>query len=214
VQTEGGRAFTQGNGSIVYNYRWNLYNQTPVAVFGDNNSTEIPFEQETEFSVDNQFIYNVISATQNRGPNQDLFYQENNFISQNDYFMRSGLSYQNYAMTLFDVFDQVNWATSKYQQPLQRVAQLEFYPSKVGNKFPNVWPVALGTELNQVVTVNRRPIGGAQFSVTGAVQSITHEIGATYWHTVYQIAPVFPESQTLIADSPGSNSPGTQYLSW
>ena len=198
----------------MYNYRWNLYNQTPVAVFGDNNTTELPFEQETSFSYDNQFIYNVISATQNRGPNQDLFYEENNFTSQYDYFMRSGLQYQNYAMTLFDVFDQVNWAAIKYSQPNQRVAQLDFYPSKVAGKFPNAFPVVLGTELNQILTVNRRPVGGAIFTVTGAVQEIAHEIGATYWHTTYQISPVFPESTALVADSPGNNSPGTQYLSW
>lgn len=214
VQTEGGRAFTQGNGSIVYNYRWNLYNQNPVAIFGDNNTTELPFEQDTSFSFDNQLIYNVISATQNRGPSQDLFYQLGNSVSQTEYFMRSGLSYQNYAMTLFDVFDVVNWSSVKYAQPSQRVAQLDFYPSKIAGKFANAFPVALGTELNQIVTVNRRPVGGAVFTITGAVQQISHEIGAAFWHTTYQIAPVFPESQALIADNPASSSPGTQSLSW
>lgn len=214
VQTEGGRVFTQGNGSIVYNYRWNLYNQPTAATFGDNGTTELPFEQETSFSLDTQFIYNVITSTQNRGANQELFYQENNFISQNDYFMRSGLQYQNYAMTTFDVFDQVNWAAAKYQQPLQRVAQLDVYPSKISANFPNAFPAVLGTELNQVITVNRRPTGGAVFSVTGSVQQITHEIGPAYWHTTYQVAPVFPESQALVADSSGNDNPTNSYLSW
>lgn len=214
VQTEGGRAFVQGNGSIVYNYRWNLYNQGSVVTYGDNSSTEIPFEQATSFSLDNQFIYNVISATQNRGPNQTLFFQESNFPSQQDYFMRSGLQYQNYAMTPFDVFDQVNWASVKYKQPVQRVSQLYVDASRVSGKFSNVFPAVLGTELNQVITVNRRPVGGAVISVTGTVQEITHEIGATFWHTTYQIAPVVPENQTLFADVSGQNQPGSSYLSW
>ena len=214
VQTEGGRCFTQANGSLVYNYRWNLYDQPVVATYGDNNTTELPFEQSTEFSVDNQFVYNLINATQNRGPDQAMFYQASNIPSQDDFFMRSGLQYQDYAMTPFDVFDVVNWALTKYQQPLQRVQQIDIYPSKIAAQFSNAFPAVLSTELNQIITINRRPVGGAVISVTGAVQEISHEIGPTYWHTTYQVAPVFPESQTLIADSPGNNTPGTQYLSW
>ena len=86
VQTEGGRCFTQANGSLVYNYRWNLYNQPVVATYGDNNTTELPFEQSTEFSVDNQFIYNLINATQNRGPDQAMFYQASNIPSSKRLF--------------------------------------------------------------------------------------------------------------------------------
>lgn len=214
VKTEGGRAFIQANGSIVYNYRWNLYNQPSKVTFGDNGTTEIPFEQNTDFSVDNQFIYNVITATQTRGPNQDLFYQLNSSPSENQYFMRSGLSFTDYAMTLFDVFDIVNWGIAKYQQPLQRIANMEIDASKVAGKVAGVFPAILALELNQVVTVNRRPIGGAVFSATGSVQSINHEIGAAHWVTTYQIAPVSPESNALVADSAGNNSPGSSYLSW
>jgi hypothetical protein len=198
----------------VYNYRWNLYNQSSVVTYGDNGSTELPFEQSTSFSLDNQFIYNVVSATQNRGPNQSLFAQLSNFPSQQQYFMRSGLQYQNYAMTPFDVFDQVNWGSVKYQQPVQRVAQMDVYPSKITGKFTGAFTAVLGTELNQVITVNRRPVGGAVISVTGAVQSISHEIGAAFWHTTYQVAPVVPENQALFSDVPGQNQPGFSYLSW
>jgi hypothetical protein len=128
--------------------------------------------------------------------------------------MRSGLQYQNQAMTLFDVFDQVNWGSVKYRQPTQRVVQLQVDASKISGKFPNAFPVVLGTELNQVVTVNRRPVGGATISVSGAVQEIAHEIGAAFWHTTYQVAPVFPESQALVSDVTGQDSPGSSYLSW
>jgi hypothetical protein len=214
VQTEGGRCYTQGNGSIVYVYRWYQYNQPVSVVFGDNGTTEIPFEQDESFSVDNQFLFNVISATQNRGPNQDLSVQTTNYPSQLEYFQRSGLSYQSYALLPFDVFDAVNWATQKYAQPQLRVVTVEIDLSKVASKFPGAFTTVLGLELNQTVTVNRRPIGGQPFSVTGAVQSIGHDIGPTYWHTTLQIAPLFPENQTLFTDTSGQNSPNTSYLAW
>jgi hypothetical protein len=214
TQTEGGRCFTQANGSLVYVYRWYLYNQPVVAVFGDNGTTEIPFEQDESFSVDNQFLYNVINAVQNRGPNQDLNVQNTNYNSQLSYFQRSGLQYQSYALLPFDVFDVTNWATQKYAAPQQRVVSVNIELSKIAGKFPNAFATVLGLELNQTVTVNRRPIGGQPFSVTGAIQSISHDVGPTYWHTTLQIAPLYPESSALFTDVSGQNSPNTQYLSW
>lgn len=214
VQTEGGRCFTQGNGSVVYLYRWSLYNQASVATFGDNGSTELPFEQDTSFSVDNAFIYNQVSASQNRGPNQDFYVFQNSPASQNQYFLRSGLQYQSYSMLPFDVFDIVNWADTKYFNPVQRVVQLSVDPSKAQGKNPNMFPTVLGVELNQNVTINRRPVGGATISVTGAIQEISHDIGATYWHSTFQVSPNFPENNTLFSDVSGQNSPNNQYLSW
>ena len=51
-------------------------------------------------------------------------------------------------MTPFDVFDVVNWALTKYQQPLQRVQQIDIYPSKIAAQFSNAFPAVLrsGTE--------------------------------------------------------------------
>ena len=43
---------------------------------------------------------------------------------------------------------------------------------------------------------------------------IAHDIGATYWVTTLQIAPIFPEDAALFMDVSNSNSPFTQYLSW
>jgi hypothetical protein len=214
VQTEGGRCYTQGNGSIIYKYRWYLYNQTSKFTFGDNGTTEIPFDQNTSFAVDSQFIYNLITATQNRGPNQDFFVLDTNAQSILQYFMRSGLQIQSYAMLPFDVFDVTNWSATKYGQPQQRVVQLSLDASKTAGKVPSVFNAVLSLQLSDIITINRRPIGGATISTTGGIQKIQHEIGATYWKTMYQISPLFPESSALFADVSGQNTPGTQYLSW
>lgn len=212
TQTEQGRCFTQANGSVVYLYRWSLYDGVTQATFGDNGTTEIPFAQNTSFSVDNQFIYNQVTVTQTRGPNQDATVIKNNFPSQYEYFNRSGLNIQSYSMLPFDVFDAANWAMTKYNQPHQRVESIMIDVAKIHSS--TAFSTILGLGLNNQVVVNRRPVGGATLSVTGSIQEISHEIGAAFWQTTYQVAPNFPESNTLIADSPGNDTPGSNYLSW
>lgn len=214
TQTEGGRCFTQANGSLVYLMRWWRYNKSPSATFGDNGTTELPFLQQSAFDVDNSFIYNTVSGTQTRGPNQTFFFQASDTTSEYEYFNRPGLALQSQALSPFDTLDAVNWAIAKYRQPQQRVQQLSLDVAASQAKNPTMFPSVLSLELNKQVVVNRRPVGGAVISVTGSIQEIQHDIGPTVWTTNYQIAPVAPENQALIADVSGQNTPGTQYLSW
>lgn len=213
TQSEGGRCYIQANGSIVYAYRWSLYDQPVVAQFGDQPG-QLPFENNTSFAVDNQFIFNVVNATQQRGPNQDLYIQENNFQSQNQFFMRSGISYQSYAMLPFDVSDLVNWSVAKYQEPHDRVVQVTIDVAGVQASNPTLFPTILSLELNQTITVTRTPIGGSQISLTGVIQQISHEFGATNWKTTLEVTPLIPEANALIADDTGNDTAGSSYLSW
>lgn len=214
VQTEWGRCFTQANGSIVYTYRWWQYNPSTVATFGDNGTTQLPFEKETSFAADNQFIYNQVTATQNRGPDQDFYVFQTDAASQLDYFLRSGLDIQSYAMLPFDVFDVVNWSVVKYRQPVQRVVTLEIDVTRTAAKFPAMFPTILGLELNQTIYITRNPVGSGDIALAGVIQSISHDIGAAYWKTAMQVTPVFPENSALFTDVSGYDSPGASYLSW
>lgn len=214
TQTEGGRCYTTANGSIIYMPRWSLYNQPIAAVLGDNGTTEIPFSQDSGYSVDNTFIYNQINATQNRGPNTTVFYQQTNSQSQLQFFNRSGLSIQSYAMSPFDTYSAVNWAAAKYNNPVQRVSQVTVSPAKSQAAIATAFSIVLGTDLQDSVTVNRRPIGGAILSVTGTIQRISHSIGPNEWDTTYQIAPRFPDNAALVADSATNNTLGNSYLAW
>jgi hypothetical protein len=214
TQTEGGRCYTTANGSIIYMPRWALYNQPVVATFGDNGTTEIPFSQDSGFSVDNTFIYNQISATQNRGPNTTVFYEQTNSASQLQFFNRSGLTIQSNAMSPFDTYGAVNWASTKYSTPSRRVSQVNVSPAKSQGSITNAFSSVLGSELQDVVTVNRRPIGGAVLTVTGTIQRIEHQIGPNEWDTSYQISPRFPDGNVLVADSALNNTLGNSYLAW
>jgi hypothetical protein len=214
--TEGGRCFTTANGSLIYMQRWNFYNQPVAQTFGDNGTTEIPFEQSTSFDVDNTNLFNQINSVQQRGPNSDIFYQQTNFPSQLSFFVRSGLQFQSFALSPFDVYSRVNWSMAKYNNPIQRVAQLDLNVAATNAK-ANSFTAVLRLDLQDMVTINRRPVGagtGGVMSITGPIQRIQHSIGAATWKTSYQVAPQFPEGQALVADIGGQNTLGTQYLSW
>ena len=217
AKSEGGRCFTQGNGSIIYMPRWSLYNPTNQATFGDNGTTEVPFEQSTSFSVDDQFIYNQITATQNRGPNQDIFYQQTNYPSQFNYFNRSGLDYQSYVASPFDIYGIVDWNAVKYNNPVQRTVQMAISVAATQGKQQNTFGTILGLELQDTVTINRRPIGAGTngtISTVGPIQQIKHSIGASTWDTTYQVTPQTPDNNALVANQSGFNTLGSSYLSW
>lgn len=204
AQTDQGRCYSQGNGSIIYMPRWSLYNQPVVATFGDNGTTEVPFLQETAYSLDNTFIYNQVNSVQNRGPNTVVFYQQTNFPSQLSFFNRSGLQYQTYAMSVFDVYGVVDWSMARYNNPIQRIDQITLNPASAQGKLPATFGTVLALELEQNVTVTRRPISGpatANLAVTGAIQRLAHDIGANMWSTTLQVTPKFPTTAALTAVS-------------
>jgi len=212
--TEQGRTYVQANGSLIYLPRWSTYNVPVTSTFGDNGTTEIPFMQDSSFGLDNSFIYNQINATQVRGPNDDMFYQQTNFASQLSFFNRSGLSFQSVSMSPFDTYGIVDWDMARYSQPIQRVDHITIDPAGAQGKNAATFGTVLGLEHEQVVTVNRRPIGGSPFTVTGSVQKLNHEIGPNSWVTTVQVVPRFPASQTLVADSSGNDTLGGSYLAW
>jgi hypothetical protein len=118
-------------------------------------------------------------------------------------------------MLPFDVFDVVNWASAKYSQPIERVVNLAVDVSRSTGKFANtLFPTILGLELNQPVVVTRNPIGGGSITLTGLIESIAHDIGATYWKTTMQVTPAFPDNNALFTDTAGYNSPNNSYLAW
>ena len=218
TDTEGGRVFVQGNGSLCYILRWATYSQISVAAFGDNPTIgQIPFENETGFGFDNSFINNDIVATQTRGPVQDLTVSVENFSSIASYFNRSSLTYSSYAENPEDVLDRVNWSLNKFQQPYIRVNTVVVDAAKTAANpgiTTNVFTTILSDLMTKTVTVSRTPIGGAAISTFGTIDRIAHEIGPGSWKVTYQITRNFPENQSLIMDVSGQDSIGTQNLGW
>jgi hypothetical protein len=81
---------------------------------------------------------------------------------------------------------EANWAIANYAQPRLRLASITIAPSAN----PALWPVALGVEVGDRVTVNRRPFGAPEISLQCYVEQVAHSIQPGVWKTTYSLSPV------------------------
>ena len=87
--------------------------------------------------------------------------------------------------------------------------------SKGSAKFSaTLFPTILSLDLNNTIAITRNPVGGGSIALSGIVQSLQHDIGATYWKTTMQMTPTFPDNNALFTDVAGYNSPNNNYLAW
>ena len=211
TQEEGGRAFTQANGSYVYLERWSTYNQGTAATFGDNGTTEIPYLKDSDWDYDNTRLYSETQVTQQDGPNQLIFADSRDLASQQQFFRRSALTYTSEVLSPYDVSDLATWTTSKYAQPTLHLTSLVVDASSAPSL---AFPAVLQLDIGSIVQVTRRPVGGAVLSELGVIERVQHEIGAGKWQTTYQISPYTPDDAILAADTSGFNMPSTTTLGW
>jgi hypothetical protein len=109
-----------------------------------------------------------------------------------------------------DSYDWANWNLAKYKQPAFRVKTIVLTPSAD----TSIWPVALGVEQGDVVKVNRRPVGGAPYSIVGVVQKVEHTVGPGSWVTTLTISPYTIEANVLQLGVAGFNSVTTNRIGW
>ena len=199
-------------GSLVFWHKWALFNQAPVAVFGDSplpGSTEIPFLPASSYDYDTTYTYNADQVTQVDGPNTTITVAAYDFGSQASYFPRSALTQQISTTSDLDAYDQANWNIAKYSQPSLRVKGVTI--DAAANPAA-AFPVILSLQQGQVAVVTRRPLGGAVISETFIIQKITHDIGPGVWKTSLQLSPYSLESAILTLGTPGYDTPGGRAL--
>ena len=174
-------------------------------------SPEIPFEKDVTYDYDNSILYSEVTATQQRGPSQLLTVAERNQMSETEYFRRSSLNVSPAVVSNYDVYGLVNWNLQRLKQPQLRMAGMTIHAS--ANPYV-AFPAVLNTDISDIVTTNRRPLGGAVISELGIVEQVKHEIGPIYWKTSYQISPYSPNNEVLMTDISGQDTLGTQTLPW
>jgi hypothetical protein len=211
--SEGGMIYADAQGNVWYQSRVYVYDRPAKWVFGDNPAAgETPYEPDTSFDYDNSFLYTQVQAARQIGINQTVetdtvkgaliltFKNDGAQVVATDltaeakYGRRNSLQQQVLTTSDEDASDRANWSLNKYRQPALRVPQLTLDP--VSN--PSIWPVALGVEQGDIVTVHRRPLGAAPYTVTGLVQQVKHAVGPTTWTTTLAISPLTIETDILL----------------
>ena len=210
VTNDQAAAFVAPSGALVYVPRWGIYDIAPAATFGDaTDGTEIPYQQAQSFGYDNTYLYNTDAITRQVGPNQSITATSTSFPSSTAYFLRSALTQTIQTTSDLDAYDIANWDIAKYAQPEYRISTITIDASSNPTQ---AFPTVLALQQAQVVTVNRRPVGGAEISVQAIVQKISHQIGPTLWQTAMEISPYSLEAAVLEADTPGYNVVGNNTL--
>ena len=171
---------------------------------------QVPYQQDTSFDYDNSYLYTEVQTTQQEGPNQLIIADQRNPEAIALYFRRSALTFTSQAVSPYDVNDLTTWTLARFGTPAIHLSTLTI---DVGGTPYSSLSQILHLDIGDVVTVTRNPIGGYSITETCIIERITHELGATYWRTTYQLSPYVQPAAVQTVD--GSNDvPGSFYLGW
>jgi hypothetical protein len=172
---------------------------------------EIPYEKSSGYDYDNTYVYNETTATQQSGPNSLIIADQRTSGSQRQYFKRSALTYTSEVVSPYDVSDLVTWSLAKFSQPVMHVRQVVIDAAGKGQA---VFPTILSLDIGNVVTVIRRPIGGAIITETGIIEKVQHAIGPGHWITTYQLSPWQVQENVLTVDGNTYANSSANTLGW
>jgi hypothetical protein len=199
-------------GAAVWAGRWALFNQAPVAAFGDSpgpGTGQVPYLQSQTWGYDNTYLYNTVSVTQQYGQNNLFTLTGTDPVSQAAYYARTSLAQTITTTSDEDVYTMVNWELAKYSQPSLRVSGVTV---DAASNPAVAFPVVLALLQGQVVSVTRMPVGGAVISGNVLVQQVSHQAGPGLWKAAYQLSPYTVEAAVLQLDDPADSTVGNAAL--
>ena len=178
VDTEGGLAFIDGAGDLVFQNRDYRTGLSSTITFGDDGS-ELRYE-DVEMTYDDAQIWNRVevsrsdpdAATVGADNTASITAYGRRLLSINDTLHVSDATALTHAQNML----------ARWKDPKIHVTNLAMNASRT-----NSWANVLGLEVSQKITVNRRPAyAGNTISIDGYVESLIHSIRpeAREWRTV------------------------------
>jgi hypothetical protein len=197
--SERGLVYAAKDGTVVFEDRSSRYSgtQTALWVFGENpagaSPTEFPY---LDYQDDTDPTYTFSQANLTR-PGNGNFAPVVNATTQAKYGQRT-VTQTLQCTTDFDLTQAGIFYTNRYANPVKRISTLTLNPSAN----PALWPVVLGLELSQRITVKRRN-AGVTISRDYYVEKITHKVDPenSEWLVDVQLSPVFVTSAWVLGDS-------------
>jgi hypothetical protein len=224
--SEGGWPYADAAGNTWWFPRTYLYNKSPKWTFGDQPANgEIPYVADQSFDFDNSYLYTQVQVTRNIGqssqvttsPSQGvnaLTFQNTGAIlrvsseqAQDAYGNRNALTQTILTSSDQDAYDRAFWSLSKYSAAYLRVPQIVVDAAAT----PSLWPVVLGAEVGDIVQVNRRPLGGAPYSMLGIIVQVQVEVNVANGtgRATFGIVPYNIEANVIQVDNSDFNTPAS-----
>jgi hypothetical protein len=204
ASSDGGALYVDGHGYLRFTSKVYRYNRGSQYTFGDRPDLgEIPYLGDVVFTRDPAQVANHVTVTQ-------AYYGRTVTATDTASIRQRGrrpLDRTTYLMDQLQVTDTANYLLLRSRTPGLRVSHITIEPSSN----PSLWPVALGAEIGDVVTVNRRPVGGVPLTGLFEVIRIEHQVDGERltWRTTLSLAPADPFFFTLddpvygVLDGPG-----------
>jgi len=198
--SEQGNFYADKDGQIVFVERDTRYlDLTSLWTFGDG-AGELHYLDDLAYDYDPTFVFNRVEVDNADG----VIAVVTNPTSQQSYFPRSTSLAAN-LQSDDDAIQLGYWVLNKHRQPTQRIASITLDPA--ADPTP-LWPVVLGLEVGQRVTVKRRPKaanGGAGITMSSDffVENINHNqinMAAGTWRTTLLLSPATVTSTVFIFD--------------
>jgi hypothetical protein len=198
--------FVDSAGQMQYRARGRAYVQSVRYVLGDRDDLgEIPYLDDVTYDYDSTFIYNEVDTSYpplNTAPGSTITSTATDPVSAKRYSVRS-LARATRLATAGDTYNLAWWLLSRYSYPQLRVEQVVV--DAASN--PNAWPMVLGVEVGDLVTLNRRPLNAPMISSSCRVMQIQHATEPGKWQTTLTLAPAPPTA--LITNDPVHGIVGT-----
>jgi hypothetical protein len=205
--TDNGVLYVDGGGYIQYRSKQNTANPASQWTLGDGPG-ETPMERGVAFDYDATQVKNDVTISQAPGEKATGGATElTSGVIANATDTASIARYGDitYARTVYfstklgysyGTTDLANWLLHQFSGPQLRTETITLNPAKN----PGSWPTALGIEIGDVVTINRRPTYAQAISRLMTVQSITHTLGAVAWTVALELTPI--EARQITVDDP------------
>lgn len=208
-RAEAGVFFIDGAGTATFQERYHRSQSTSQATFGDSGS-ELRY-QGIEVGFDDTQVWNR-AEVQRTG--QDGLQTSSDATSITANGIRTLRFNDVLVLTDAESAGLAELMVDVYGTPALHVQQLTFHPRRDPT---NMWPVALGLELSDEVTVNRRPPAGNTITETLFVEGITHSVDASsrQWSTTLNLSHWTPgDGPFLVLDDATDGKLGTGKLGY
>jgi hypothetical protein len=221
VSSESGLIYIDKQCNTVIQGRNAIYNGMSFVTFGDNGTTQIPFQQSSGFGYDDQFLYNVATVQQENGSTEGVLAQGENFggnlSGQITFGTRNAPGVTAQVVQANDATDQMNWRINKYSSPsLRAKAIVVNAASLVGGTIDTalagkggVVGTLMSCNIGTIVTVSRTPMGAnATVTELGVIEHVEITAGPSLLEFQFVISPYNPEGDILQADVTTNGSSG------
>lgn len=182
ADSEIGELYIDGAGRVRFRSRLDIFTKpvsnTSQATFGDDG-TELPYTA-LGISYDDANMANQVKIARVGGTQQTA----EDAASMGEFLIHTHERTDLLLVSDAESLDYARFLLHLAKDPELRFTSLTFEPLEQG---ADLWPQALGREIGDRITVNRRPPGGGTITRDAFVRGMEHTFTATSWTTTWPL---------------------------